>query len=727
MTEKEAYGRLADFIQDYIYEKNWEHLNPMQIQAIERVPKKTENLLFTAGTALGKTEAALMPALTEIYEHPVDSAGILYISPLKALINDQFFRIEEMLAGTGLRITRWHGDAPASRKEKLLSCPGGVLQTTPESLEAMLCRHPEHVRILLSQVQYAVIDEVHYFMGNPRGLQLLAILERIRRIIGREPVRLGLSATISDTENALAWLNAGSGRGGSVIGYEQEQRQYRVSVTSTRIGSTEYPSAYGKKILAQSLGKRVLLFTNSRRECEILVSQIRKLALRAGYPDCYHIHHGSISRTLREETEQQMKRERGPVLTGTTLTLELGIDIGDLEEVIQASQPLRISSMVQRVGRSGRRTLTSSIAFHLRYFETADGILENLDVSLVRTIAMIELYFREKYLERERLPRYPANLLVHETLALLCEKGCLHPPQLARALLELSVFRNISQEDLRKVLHRMIKKDCLKVYDDGALGLSDLGEKICSSLEFYAVFESDETFSVRAEGREIGTVDRAYKAGEHFFLAGRTWRVLGCDQKRKRMDVEPGTAGADIHFNGKGALYTDQRTMEKIHEVLASGDTYGYLDEEAAGILEELRASSRAFGMEKLLTEEPGTGHLLLFPVLGTDTIRTLYYVWNSNGVVCERVLLRGFLYGLRLCSVSRKGLEQAARRILDTGCRIDRSWLLRKERMEGKYFEFLPDELKYREIMEDMLDQKGAEKFLKYLISSLQENISSV
>ena len=717
MTEREAYERLSDFIQDYIYDKDWEHLNPMQIRAVEKVLEKKENLLFTAGTAMGKTEAALMPALTDIYEHPVESAGILYISPLKALINDQFYRIEEMLAGTGLRITRWHGDAPASGKEKLLVCPCGVLQTTPESLEAMLCRHPENVRILFSQLQYVVIDEIHYFMGNQRGLQLLAVLERIRRIIKQDPVRLGLSATIQDTESALAWLNAGSRRRGSVIGYEEEQRQYLVSVTATRIGETEHPSSYGKKILAQSLGKRVLLFTNSRRECEILVSQIRGLAIRAGYPDCYHIHHGSISKSLREETEFQMKTAEGPVFTGTTLTLELGIDIGDLDEVIQAAQPLRISSMVQRIGRSGRKTLRSSIAFHLRYFEAADGMVENLDLGLVRTIAMVELYFREKYLENARLPEYPMNLLVHEVLAVLCERGCLYPPQLAGAVLELFIFRRVSQEAFRSVLRVMRQKGYLKLYEDGAVGLGDAGERICTSLDFYAVFEADDTFSVRYNGQEIGTVDRAYKTDEHFFLAGRTWRVQGCDLKRRRMDVEPGTAGADIHFNGKGALYTDQRTMEKIHEVLESKTVWSYLDEEAAEILKEIRRAAGVFGLGELLTEEPGTDNLLLFPVLGTDTIQTLYYLWNSGGVVCEKVVLRGFLYGLRLCSISRQGLRQMTIRMLDGGCRVDRRLLLRKERVEGKYFEVLPEELKYLQLGEDVLDLRGAEEFLRELV----------
>ncbi len=714
MTEWEAYDRLADFIQDYIYDKKWDHLNPMQIQAIEKVPEKKENLLFTAGTAMGKTEAALMPALTEIYTHPVDSAGILYISPLKALINDQFYRIEEMLAGTGLSITRWHGDAQAAGKEKLLACPKGILQTTPESLEAMLCRHPENVRILFSEVQYVVIDEIHYFMGSQRGLQLLAVLERIQRIIRREPVRLGLSATIQNPADALAWLGAGSNRPGAVIDYQEEHRQYQVSVTATRIGGADYPAAYGRKILAQSLGKRVLLFTNSRRECEILVDQVRRLALKAGYPDCYHIHHGSISKALREETEYQMKREPGPVLTGTTLTLELGIDIGDLDEVIQAAQPLKISSMVQRVGRSGRKTLRSSIAFHLRYFEETGGVPENLDLSLVRTIAMVELYFREKYLEEAKLPRYPMNLLIHETLSLLCERGCLYPPKLAEALLELSIFRSVSQKDLKAVLRQMVRKDFLKVYEDGAIGISDAGERICTGMDFYAVFESEETFSVRFGEQEIGTVDRGYRKDDHFFLGGRTWKVLGFDPKRKRIDVEPGTAMADIHFNGKGTLCTDQRTMEKIHEVLFSSERYAYLDEEASEILEEIRSLARAFRMDRLLAPEPGTDHLLLFPVLGTDTIRTLYYLWNSNGIACDRVFLRGFLYGLRLRSISERGLHQMTMRILDRGCRIDQAYLLKKERMEGKYFELLPEELKYKEILEDMLDLEGAKAFLR-------------
>ena len=717
MTEQEAYDRLADFIQDYIYEKKWEHLSPMQIEAVEKVLMRRKNLLFTAGTAMGKTEAALMPAITHICAHPPNSVGILYISPLKALINDQFARMEEMLAGTQIQITRWHQDAAVSKKEKLLFCPGGILQTTPESLEAMLCRRPQHVSILFSDLRYVIIDELHYFMGSFRGLQLLAILERIQRRIQTIPVRLGLSATISNTKGALAYLNAGSRREAEVISYRDERRQYLVCVTATRFKEVDYPSAYCNKIFKQSLGKRALLFTNSRRECEILISHIRRMALKAGYPDCYYIHHGSISKNLREDAEHHMKDGEGPVLTGTTLTLELGIDIGDLDEVIQASQPMQISSMVQRVGRSGRKTLKSCISFHLRYFESSDGILENLDLSLVRTIAMIELYFREKHLEQTKVPLCPVNLLVHEVLAVICEQGCLQPPHLAQAVLELSVFQALSLEDLRLVLRTMIQKDFLKVYEDGAIGLSDTGEKICCSMGFYAVFEADETFSVYWNNNAIGTVDKAYKTDECFFLAGKTWTVLGCDLKHKRIDVEPGKDKADIHFNGKGNLKTDRRTMEKIRQILKEENEYSYLDEEAMDVLREIRSLARYFLLGELLVKEPGTDNLLLFPALGTDTIRTLYYIWRSNGISCEKVLLRGLLYGIRVYAMDDPVLKQKIRRILSSGCPVDRAFLLKKERAEGKYFDMLPEALKFKELCQDVLDLDGAAAFMKELM----------
>lgn len=721
MTGREAYNSLAGFIKNYIYEKEWETLNPMQIAAIEKVQEHKSNLLFTAGTAMGKTEAAFMPTISELYQHPVNSIGILYISPLKALINDQFIRIEDMLLETTIKITKWHGDSSYSQKNKLLNHPNGILQTTPESLEAMLCRHPENVSILFSETKYIIIDEIHYFMNSGRGLQLLALLERIQRITKQIPIRLGLSATIKNTKKALEFLNAGSNRGGEVIDNGQESRTYQVSVTVTESGESEdIPLHYMEKLFVEAYGKRALLFTNSRRECEVLIAGMKKLASDQGLPNIYYVHHGSISKELRENTEEIMKHQDGPILTATTLTLELGIDIGDLDEVIQASQPLSISSMVQRVGRSGRKTKKSAIAFHLRYREADRPSMEGIDLQLVRSIAMIELYFREKYLEEIEMAQYPYHLLIHEILSMICQKGCLYPRQLAAEVLELSIFQKISQEEMKEVLRSLIASEVLMVYDDGAIGLADVGERICNQMEFYAVFESVDTFSVRWNEKEIGSVEKAYKQGDRFFLAGQSWRVIGCDLTHKRIDVEVCLKSADIHFTGSGILQTDQVTMAKIHEILASNAQYSYLDEEALQVLTKLREKAERYHFLDLIVEEDCTDNLLLFPILGTSTINTLYYLFVSVGVRCEQISLRGFLFGLRLYATNRRKLQNKVFQILESNSSIQQEFLLKNEKLDGKYTEYLSDELKYKEIVADTLDMEGARLFLRNLIPEL-------
>lgn len=713
LNQQEAYGLLADFIQDYIYRMGWDRLNPMQIRAVECILPQKHNVLLMAGTAQGKTEAAFLPAISGICGRS-QGVGILYISPLKALINDQFIRIEEMLRDTDISITKWHGDAVLSRKEKLLEDPGGIVQMTPESLEAMLCCHPERIVPLFSGLRFIIIDEIHYFMNSERGLQLLTLFERMSRRAGCKPVRIGLSATIGNTGKALSWLCQGSGRKGRVISWHEEGRRVMCSVTTTRIGKEEFPERYIKKIFLQSRGKRALLFANSRRMAEVLVSKVRKMALERNLPDVYYVHHGSIAKDLREDTERIMKQDRGPILTGTTLTLELGIDIGSLDEVIQVSDPPSISSMVQRLGRSGRRTGQAAISFQLRHLEDK-GDRRKLDLTLVRSIAMIELYFREHYLEDEDLPGLPYHLLVHEIIAVLCERGCLQPKTLASHLLELSVFRDISQDDLKDLLLHLIEKKVLCLYDDGAIGLDDRGEGIAGSMDFYAVFVAEIPMTVFSDGLEIGTIDRAYRPGDCFFLAGRSWEVTDRDMSRKRLDVIEAGEEAEVCFGGFGELVTDRRLMEKIHEVLSADTEYAYLDEEAKGVLADLRAKAARWGLNEVISRD-ADGSLLLHPILSGKTLLTVYHILKAHDVSCERVFCRDFLYGIRIRGMNEAQLRSLCGRLAGEKYLIDYGYVNRFVRTRGKYFPLLPENLKGKEIIRDVLDMDGAREYLEKL-----------
>ena len=347
----DAFKRLSPFIQEFIYRSGWVDLREVQTAACEVIFNTRGNLLLSAGTASGKTEAAFLPVLTLLSEHPAASVGVIYISPLKALINDQFARLEELLREANIPICKWHGESPRAGKTRLMKEPKGILQITPESLESLLLKRRKDCSRLFADLRFVIIDEVHYFMSNERGTQLLCQLERVQRLADCSPRRIGLSATLPDYAQTEAWLNTGSGR--LCVTPKINAVKRRLSVQMRRFtpdgsgGATEPEYLY-----SQTLEKKSIIFAKSRAEVEEIISGIRRIALARGTKDIYHTHHGSISAALRAQAERDMKNSETPIVTGATLTLELGIDIGSLDRVIQIGSPASVSSLA--AGGAGR-------------------------------------------------------------------------------------------------------------------------------------------------------------------------------------------------------------------------------------------------------------------------------------------------------------------------------------------------------------------------------------
>ena len=353
---KNVFERLAPFIQEYIYKNGWTEIRPIQVAACDLILNTEDNILLASGTASGKTEAAFLPILTDIYENPSSSVDVLYISPLKALINDQFIRIEDMLKETDIQVTKWHGDVPQNTKNKLIKRPSGILQTTPESLEAMLMRNPGNIIKLFSDLRYIVIDEIHYFMNDDRGLQTLCILERIQRLIKKEPRRIGLSATLGDYELAKEWLNSGTKRKTVIPNVPEEKRRIRLGIKYYEIeengqkeGAKTDILQYYKDLYEKTLNKKCIIFSNSKSEVENNIAHLKKLAKNRNTKDIYYVHHANISTALRRQAEEQMKAEEENAVTGATVTLELGIDLGRLDRIVQTGAPFTVSSFVQRL------------------------------------------------------------------------------------------------------------------------------------------------------------------------------------------------------------------------------------------------------------------------------------------------------------------------------------------------------------------------------------------
>ena len=225
-----VFDRYAPFIQDYIYRSGWQALRGVQNAAGEAIFGTQDNVLLTASTASGKTEAAFFPILTLLEEDPPNSVGVLYIAPLKALINDQFERLGELCQEEGIPVTRWHGDAPQSRKRELLKKPSGILQITPESLESLMINKHMEIPSLFGDLRFIVIDEIHSLLRGDRGMQTFCLIERLCRLAGCSPRRIGLSATIGNPEEAGRFLAAGSGRGTIIPGFDGGKEVWRLSM-----------------------------------------------------------------------------------------------------------------------------------------------------------------------------------------------------------------------------------------------------------------------------------------------------------------------------------------------------------------------------------------------------------------------------------------------------------------------------------------------------------------
>ncbi len=734
-----VFDRLAPFIQEYIYENKWEELRPNQVAACEVIFDSDENLLLSSGTASGKTEAAFLPVLTEMYNDPPGSVGVLYISPLKALINDQFRRLEQLLLDSGLPVTKWHGDASAAGKNKLLKHPEGILQITPESLESLLTNKRGACLSLFSDLRYVIIDEVHYFMRDVRGIQLLCVLERLMALTGVNPRRIGLSATLGDLSLAKEWLNTGTGRECAAPITEEGKRRIRLHVerfvnyadqrdvrqqekdAGRRAdgaavgedggvpGGCAGDRAHYEYLFRQTLDKKTIIFANSREEIELIMANLRQIALKNKAPDVYRVHHGNVSALLRESAEEEMKSEEEKIVIGATVTLELGIDIGSLDQAVQVGAPASVSSFAQRLGRCGRRGQVPQILF--TFTESirvnSEDVLGPVNWELIRTVAIIELYLRDRWVEPIPPQRHPYNLLYHQTMSCLKSGGEMSPAALAQQVLGLASFRHISQEDYRKLLAHLLDLGQLERTERGGLLIGRAGEPVVNSHKFLTVFLAPEYLLVKEENRTIGTVDKVYPVGVRFALAGLSWETVDVDEKSKVIFVKrvPGISVVDWDVDFTAELHTV--LVRKMRSILKGEEGYPYLSEGSGERLREIRYITQNSGILDTLVTPLSDRRFAVFPWVGTRQLATLHYALAQRGIK-SRIPFHTSVYLEVMFQGEREDLERQIQDIMGSDLDLYSLPLPGKIQISGKYNEFVPQELLRKQFIEDYLDFEG-------------------
>ena len=738
-----AFDRYAPFVQEYIYQNHWENLRSIQVAAADAIFNTDENVLLTASTASGKTEAAFFPIITLFSEDMPSSVGCIYIGPLKALINDQFSRLNDLCAEADIPVWHWHGDVAQSHKAKLMKHPSGILQITPESLEALLLHKHAAIAKLFGDLRFVVIDEVHSLLRGDRGGQTLCLIERLSRIAGVNPRRIGLSATIGDPEGTGEFLSLGTGRKTIIPKIDAKGSKWRLSMEHFYVKDAQ--AAEDKQIpdalpvleektddapanadpgigyiFEHTRGKKCLVFVNSREECEMVTTTLRHYCELNHEPDRFLVHHGNLSASYRETAEGIMKDDSQYMTTVTTATLELGIDIGRLERAFQIDAPWTVSSFLQRMGRTGRRELPPEMWFVIREDEPEVRAMlpTTIPWKLLQGIALVQLYLEERWVEPPRLDRLPFSLLYHQTMSTLASCGELSPRALADRVLRLHYFHRITQEDYRVLLRHLIATDHIQQTEQGGLIVGLAGERVINSFKFYGVFQESEEYTARSESQELGTIVSPPPVGEKLAIAGHVWQVLDVDHKRRLIYCRQVKGSVPAYFGQcPGDLHT--KILTRMRRVLQEDRQYPYLMKNAVARLEQARFTAAHSGAADKTLINLGGNMWCLLPWVGTYTFLTMERFLKIK--CADRLGLRN-LDSARpfFIQFTMKADEETFFRVLAEEIRkpIDPMELVYPKELPlfDKYDEYLPEELVKKGFALGVLDVDGLrEKVLRW------------
>ena len=591
MATSSSFDQLSVGVQRWIYRQGWQSLRAVQEQTIPLVLKGEADLLLTAPTAGGKTEAAFLPLVSWLEKGGAPSGyGVLCLSPLKALINDQFNRLELLCESAQTQITPWHGDVSQSLKRRSWRNANGILMITPESLESMFVQRPVELRDRMQDLKYVVIDEFHAFIGRERGQQLISQLARLEVMLERPIRRIALSATIGDSDMALACLRPDGSREGVHLDVPGESLDLKLILKAYQPTDVGLPAELemAKDLFAWLRGDSHLVFANSRRMVEEITDRLTSLTENAHVPLEFYAHHGSLSRDARYFVEDRLREGEKPTTAIATSTLELGIDIGDVKSVGQIGPPSNVSSLRQRLGRSGRRAGQSAI---LRTLVTSESNLnepaptELLELELFQSIAVIDKLL-QRWIEPPDTSRLHLSTLIQQLLSMIAYQGEITAAAAYETLCIRGPWQSIDQEFFMRFLRSIASQDVISQLPSGELIVGIAGEREISRYDFYTAFQVPDEFRLTANGKTIGTipVDNPVMPGQLILFAGRRWKVEAVDLEQKVISLVKGGGGIAPNFGGERASAHREihRHMRRWYE---SEDIPTYCDEKSQALI----------------------------------------------------------------------------------------------------------------------------------------------
>ena len=641
----------------WINDQNWTDLRSIQKDAIDPILSENTDVIISAATASGKTEAAFLPALSRtcIIEN---GFSIIYISPLKALINDQYRRLKDITRHTYTNITPWHGDTPQRTKQETLRNPRGVLQITPESLESLIINKPSWLHYALPHLKYIIIDEYHAFVGTERGQHLKSLIHRIETLRDKDnkPIPIiAISATLGNIENTAKNLRPNKKYPCTVItdkntipsldiflkGY-REKKQLPYESQHDKISRMTANKTIAKDIFDTLQGQSNLIFTNSRARTEEFTILLSNLCNKYSIPNEFFPHHGSLSKELRSRLEKQLQQQKIPTTAICTMTLELGIDIGNIDTVAQITPPSSVSSLRQRIGRSGRRNNKSKLNLYITENDFANKYnpITNLRLSLLQSIAIVKLLTNSKWYEPQDTSPYHLSTLLHQTISSIKQLGNITIDKLHNLLCNTGPFNKITEDIYTTLLNDMEEKEIITINDQKNISLGKIGRELTSRINFYAAFNAPKEFRLLNGDTQLGTLPAQSNLtpGQTITFAGQHWKIIYIDHYEYKIRVEP-------HFESNAPTFLSapfwihdriRKEMKNIYinndpRIKINGTTQNFIDDTAQALFDEGREHFIEQNLEnKSFINENNTTYLI--PWAGDKIINTLSTLLETMG-----------------------------------------------------------------------------------------------
>lgn len=720
-----AFHELHPDVQRWVYDQNWNTLRDIQEQAIEPILSGQRDVILAAPTASGKTEAAFLPICSAIANDRQASVETIYIGPLKALINDQFARLDTLCERLNIPVCRWHGDASDHLKKRLLGKPSGVLLITPESLEAFFILRGPAMPKLFQHVRYVVIDELHSFIGAERGRQLQSLIHRIELAIRRKVPRIALSATLGDMRLAAEFLRPKQAEDVLLIQSSDTSQEIRLQVrgylrqlvqTGDQQESRETSDelAIATHLYSVLRGSNNLAFCNARQSVEKYADLLRRLCEQKHVPNEFFPHHGNLSKELREDVEKRLKEARSPVTAIATTTLELGIDLGSVKSIAQIGPAFSVASMRQRLGRSGRRGEPAILRSYIQEYEITKSTSpeDALRMNLFQTVAMVNLLVRKWY-EPPSDRALHLSTFIQQILSLLAQHGGAKAKEIYTALCSSGPFASVTEAMFGETLRSLGKHDLLTQSHDGTLVVGFSGEALVNHYDFYTAFTTPQEYRIANDAKDLGTMplEQPVLPGQYLIFAGRRWEVLSVDARQKLILVKAAAGGRLPMFVGTaGKIHGEIR--KEMFRLYMADIVPEFLDAQAQAFLKEGRDNFHRFHLHEDFILAAGSDSLL-FLWEGDEIVHTVAIELAARGMKTN------VAWGvITAANIDADELKEHLKEIAGHGVRDAISLAASvPDKLKEKHDGFLSEELLNAEYASRSLDSEGAWRVVSSLM----------